>query len=578
MYFSNKNNYFHIIKDFIIIILFILYIYKKKIYLLIKRQHFLINAFIDKVKEKLFHKKNSFQNYLEANKIKWSKINNSNSNSSNKILVSNFVGHSAFTMTECLIGKYLSIFSTSDIVGLLSKRDQTGKKIFKSFNIKKFYIYEETNLLKKIKLLTKSINILKSINSIEQFINLEIDKIHFGKIVYDHYIRYTGIPSENKIKLKFYFFLADALFINELCKNIFKIEKISILVASEIQFIPAAVIFQNALKHNAAVYARDGGPTTFSIRKFADSSEIYTNFCKYPKSLIDLVSKNKYNLAVEKGDEIIRKRFSNQPLDNDIRDAEIAFSKTSKTYTKKQLCDLFNWDYSKPIACIFAANLLDGNYLNGDKLFQDNLTWFRATLNEIKNTTNINWIIKEHPTYISAGQKAKISSVDEYYRICGNEKHICLLPKEISGSSLKNLISLAVTSLGSVGIEYPSLGIPCLRAADSHYGDFDFSINPKTQEEYFSYLCEINKIPKLSVEQINEAKIFTFVQFAFTKFKHPLLPNYSITRLGKKAQEKFWHESKHLIQNYNIKNDKFMKMFKYQYINNNRHLINLDIL
>ena len=126
MYFSNKNNYFHIIKDFIIIILFILYIYKKKIYLLIKRQHFLINAFIDKVKEKLFHKKNSFQNYLEANKIKWSKINNSNSNSSNKILVSNFVGHSAFTMTECLIGKYLSIFSTSDIVGLLSKRDQSG--------------------------------------------------------------------------------------------------------------------------------------------------------------------------------------------------------------------------------------------------------------------------------------------------------------------------------------------------------------------------------------------------------------------------------------------------------------------
>ena len=126
MYFSNKNNYFHIIKDFIIIILFILYIYKKKIYLLIKRQHFLINAFIDKVKEKLFHKKTSFQNYLEANKIKWSKINNSNSNSSNKILVSNFVGHSAFTMTECLIGKYLSIFSTSDIVGLLSKRDQSG--------------------------------------------------------------------------------------------------------------------------------------------------------------------------------------------------------------------------------------------------------------------------------------------------------------------------------------------------------------------------------------------------------------------------------------------------------------------
>ena len=106
MYFSNKNNYFHIIKDFIIIILFILYIYKKKIYLLIKRQHFLINAFIDKVKEKLFHKKNSFQNYLEANKIKWSKINNSNSNSSNKILVSNFRIYSSRSPSRVLWSRF----------------------------------------------------------------------------------------------------------------------------------------------------------------------------------------------------------------------------------------------------------------------------------------------------------------------------------------------------------------------------------------------------------------------------------------------------------------------------------------
>ena len=33
----------------------------------------------------------------------------------------------------------------------------------------------------------------------------------------------------------------------------------------------------------------------------------------------------------------------------------------------------------------------------------------------------------------------------------------------------------------------------------------------------------------------------------------------------------------YLIQNYNIEEDKFMKMFKNQYINNNKYLINLDI-
>ena len=46
---------------------------------------------------------------------------------------------------------------------------------------------------------------MKSVDSIDKFVNLQIDQIDLGKITYDHYIRNTGIPLENKIKLKFYF-------------------------------------------------------------------------------------------------------------------------------------------------------------------------------------------------------------------------------------------------------------------------------------------------------------------------------------------------------------------------------------
>ena len=275
------------IKSAFIIILFILYEYKKKIYLLKSRLFYLINGFFGKIKEIIVNKKISFHSYLEVNRIKWEKIDNSNNSSEYKILISNFVGHPGYTLPECFLGKYLSKFSAFDAIGLLSNRDLSGKKILKSFNINKFYLYEETNLLKKLKLLIKVINIMKSVDSIDKFVNLQIDQIDLGKISYDHYIRYTGIPSENKIKLKFYFFLVEAFFIHEYCKKIFKDKKISILVASEIQFIPAAVIFQNALKNNVNVYARDGGPTAFGVRKFTNSSEKNESWCKYPKSLID---------------------------------------------------------------------------------------------------------------------------------------------------------------------------------------------------------------------------------------------------------------------------------------------------
>ena len=144
---------------------------------------------------------------------------------------------------------------------------------------------------------------------------------------------------------------------------------------------------------------------------------------------------------------------------------------------------------------------------------------------------------------------------------------------------MKNIINFAVTSLGTVAVEYPSLGIPSLSAAgDSYYNIFGFSLKPKNQNEYFSYLRKLDEIPKPTLEQINNAKIFTFVQFSLTKIIHPFLADYPVTRFDHKTEENFWIESKRLIQNYEIENDKFMKMFKHQYINNNRDFINLEIL
>ena len=109
------------------------------------------------------------------------------------------------------------------------------------------------------------------------------------------------------------------------------------------------------------------------------------------------------------------------------------------------------------------------------------------------------------------------------------------LPNDIGGSSLKNAICLAVSYFGTPGLEYPCLGIPSLLACEPYYGGYGFSIEPETQDEYFSYLRNIKKIPKPTIEQINTAKIFIYVQFILSKIKHPLLPDHSSSKLGKKS-------------------------------------------
>ena len=50
------------------------------------------------------------------------------------------------------------------------------------------------------------------INTTDDFLNLKYENVFVGKIVYDHYIRFTGIASIKYIDPKFYYFLSKNLF------------------------------------------------------------------------------------------------------------------------------------------------------------------------------------------------------------------------------------------------------------------------------------------------------------------------------------------------------------------------------
>ena len=124
----------------------------------------------------------------------------------------------------------------------------------RSFGVKKIHYINDGNFFSRFKYFLSSIDLINKINTTDDFLNLKYENVFVGKIVYDHYIRFTGIASIKYIDPKFYYFLSKTLRIHHDYKKILKSNSFKNIIQAETQFIPSCVIFQNSLLNKSKVY------------------------------------------------------------------------------------------------------------------------------------------------------------------------------------------------------------------------------------------------------------------------------------------------------------------------------------
>jgi len=231
----------------------------------------------------------------------------------------------------------------------------------------------------------------------------------------------------------------------------------------------------------------------------------------------------------------------------------------------------------KKIVCIFGHAFIDGNFLSGWRIFRDNLTWIRKTLNFITKDKNYNWLIKPHPAEIEYVH-AETNTVNEFNSIASKFKHIKLAPNDISHRSLNDFVDYVVTNNGSAGFEYTAYGKKSLLAARSDYSDFLFKKQmPKNEFEYFKKLENFENIEQVSKEQIEKAKIFSFLISDLCNVENILYPaRYDVSLFV--DIDKFWDEASDLVDKYLPENDYFKEMINHQLSNNLRHTMDITRL
>lgn len=511
---------------------------------------------------------NDINNFINHNKKIYCNSNKKN-NSQKKIFVESFINHPIYTIQNCIIASTVSKILKQDCCGILRKGDIKSKKIFNSFGINEIIYINQGNILLRFFNLMIAFKLLNKVKSIESLIKLKFENIEIGRATYDQYLRFKKNPEINKIVIDFYFYLSQALIYNNQFKKIFQKYKNTYLIQSETQYFPHSLCMSNAIKFNHKMISRRGEISQIGLKIFSKKKNNFKENRNRPsKEIFDFIYKKlkKNNLL-----ESDSKKFFKLNIGKEIFQLIKKDNKLKLFQSKKDVCEYFNFNYKKPIVLILAHELSDGNMNNSWNLFNNDFIWLEETIEIIKKIKNINWIIKSHPSENIYNNKVKTTNV--YEKLANGHKNITLFPNNYNVENFYKFISVAISSHGSAGYEYPLKSIPTIICGESTYSGFGFNIEPKSKTEYFNILKKIHKIKKLDSAIVKKCFAFNYL------FKYVSLEPIPITfetNIAMNFDKKyFWKKTFSLTKKNGIFNRSFEKSLTHQLSNNNSYYINL---
>jgi hypothetical protein len=95
---------------------------------------------------------------------------------------------------------------------------------------------------------------------------------------------------------------------------------------------------------------------------------------------------------------------------------------------------------------------------------------------------------------------------------------------DVTTSSLFPVTDVLTTATGTAGIEFASVGVPCILAGRPFYGTLDFVVRPHTRAAYFDALATIPRMERLPPAAITQAKQAALIFFIYMQVASSIPP------------------------------------------------------
>jgi hypothetical protein len=356
-------------------------------------------------------------------------------------------------------------------------------KIYKSFGTKKIFRpeinYDHTKKAKK-----KFDEIKKNIFRKEDVLNIKIDNIRIGDLLYDTYLKKFMKPTLDLNDKHFDLMLFDFCKLFFFWKDYIENSNVKAIVGVHTSYA-YGLILRIGINKNIKTYA-------VSIRKINRLSEkmrfVAGEFINFPE-IFQNIPENIKSKGLNNAKSKLEKRFQGLAgVEADLISSEL--SSFSKVFMESKI------EQNDKIKILISPHdFFDAVHSKGDILFPDFYEWM-LFLGEMSNKTNYDWYIKNRPNFSGKFQKFQPFTnciIDHFIKKYNKIKK---LPNDYSHNQIiKEKIDFVFTCYGSVGTEYPLFNIPVVNASKNNpHHRYNFNLNPKSIEELKEIILNLPNI------------------------------------------------------------------------------------
>jgi hypothetical protein len=402
-------------------------------------------------------------------------------------------------------------------------------------------------LSRLIPALFRAVRAVRQIRSTSALLEFTVDSIRFGDVVYDDILS-KGYATVSRIDFRTFRSLAAFYWYRSLILDIRRRYQIETSVFSHTIGINSGTFARYLLEAGSETITRLGSHQII-LKKSRSLDEVKVYPIKPEPAYFDWMLAHYDSDVGPLAEEYLEARF-NQSVKQVAVD--LAFNREKRLFTTRdEFCRDKGLDPARPTVFVMlhAFNDFPHSHFVKPMLYQDYYVWFRRTLATAVKVPDVNWVFKEHP----AAAYYTTRDVD-YAAIFGPglPDNVYFLDRDadFNAASLRYLADAIVTCQGTVGMEYSSLGIPCVLAGESPYSGLGFTYEPASIADYERQLKEIKTLPRLNEDQIKRARSVMYFELRLLQETSFLFcPYFDLDTIMKMTADRFYGDAAaHLSQ------------------------------
>ena len=421
------------------------------------------------------------------------------------VLLIDFSPNSSYTSIAPYFANILAKKHNSKIVGFTAAprlwNVAAWRCIFASFNMAQIVRPHLPGKIKKNKH-SEIIKAWRQIKTKRDLLDFKYEGIWVGIDIYESYLR-EGKPTVNLKDPEVFILFTKAIELVQFWTAYFNRNKVSAVVVWHDCYLNNMIV-KVAYTNNVPVYIPNLIYSTYSNAPFT-SRQFYNNYHKY----FSLINNKEQEGGLLIGKDLLGMRIGKNSTANDCAEKTTFQVEIKKERILKE---------SSKLKVLICSHCFYDNPHGYAKLpFVDFYEWLEY-LGAISRECDYDWYIKVHLDPLPG-------TMDVINTFLRRYPHITLIPNDSNPHQLaREGLDFVTTIHGTVGHEYPALGVQVLNAGLNPHIAYDFNWHARSLEEYEYYLRNLRTLSKpIRIEEMYE---FYFVHYRLCKSDDLLFPSF----------------------------------------------------